>query len=188
MKYNIGEMKALDIYISNLSVEEYEDVKFCIQDYKSKAMPLLSWDIFKDSFSKIVSQGIKDDEFNKVLSFAKKFDWQNDLPSVFAKNDYEALIITDIHQNIIWVNDGFTTMTGYSKKYAVNKTPKFLQGEKTSAEVTKRINEKLSLNKPFREVIVNHRKDNSTYKCEVKIFPLYSDKITHYIALEKKVG
>lgn len=181
-------MNALDIYMSNLSEKEYEEVKFCIQDYKSKAMPLLSWDIFKEGYSKRMLESKKHGELNSILSFAKKFNWKNDLFSVFSKNDYEALILTDANQNIIWVNDGFTEMTGYSKKYAINKTPKFLQGEETSTEVKKRINQKLTLHKPFQEVIVNHRKDNSTYKCEVKIFPLQSDTITHYIALERKVG
>lgn len=127
-------------------------------------------------------------DLERVQTFAKKFKWHNDLEAAFNENDYEALIITDKNQNIIWVNEGFTKMTGYAKKDALNKTPRFLQGEKTSVQTKKRIKSKLALDKPFQEVIINHRKDNSTYKCEVKIFPLYNEETTHYIAFEKLVG
>ena len=108
--------------------------------------------------------------------------------SEFSKNDYEALIITDKNQNIIWVNDGFSKMTGYPKKEALNKTPKFLQGEKTSAETKKKIWQNILLDKPFKEVIINYKKDQTPYKCEVKILPLYNKQTTHYIAFERKIG
>ena len=78
-------------------------------------------------------------------------------------------------------------MTGYSKKYALHKTPSFLQGEATQGLTRNRIRKKLELLKPFTEVIVNYRKDNTPYKCEVKIIPLYKDKVTHFLAIEKKV-
>jgi len=113
----------------------------------------------------------------------------NDINKAFEINDYEALIITDSNQNIIWVNNGFTQMTGYSKTFALNKTPRFLQGDKTSIYAKKRIRQNISKNKPFREVIVNHKKDGSTYKCEVKILPLFNkNETTHYMAFEKRVG
>jgi len=77
-------------------------------------------------------------------------------------------------------------MTGYSKKFALNKTPNFLQGEATETETKKRIRTKLEHLKPFTEIIVNYRKDKTPYKCEVKIIPLYKDRVTHFLAIEKK--
>ena len=78
-------------------------------------------------------------------------------------------------------------MTGYSKKFAINKTPNFLQGENTLKTTKKRIRTKLELLKPFTEVITNYRKDKTPYKCEVKIIPLYKEKVTHFLAIERKV-
>jgi hypothetical protein len=40
---------------------------------------------------------------------------------------------------------------------------------------------------PFTEVITNYRKDKTPYKCEVKIIPLYKEKVTHFLAIERKV-
>ena len=79
-------------------------------------------------------------------------------------------------------------MTGYSKNFAINKTPKFLQGKGTSVQAKHSIKEKLLKDKPFKEIIVNYKKDKTTYSCEVKIIPLYNEGTTHFIAFEKKVG
>ena len=68
-------------------------------------------------------------DIEQVKSFAKKSKWKNKIDGIFQNQDFEALVITDINQKILWVNNGFTEMTGYSKKFAINKTPNFLQGE-----------------------------------------------------------
>lgn len=187
MKYNLSEMNSLDLYLSTLTREEYERIKPKIGARKSKRMPLLSWDFFMDGYQKRISEAKKRSELEQIRSFAEQFSWKNDLEAAFSENDYEAIIITDKNQKIIWVNDGFTSMTGYSKAFAINKTPDFLQGEETSIATKKRIRSKIDLDKPFTDVIINHRKDKSTYKCEVKIFPLHNKETTHYIAFEKKV-
>jgi len=187
MVNDLVEMNALDIYLSNITVEEYEELKPQIGSSKVLITPLSSWDVFSESLHKRVLNTRKKTEQKKVQDFACKFNWHNNIDLLFAENNYEALIITDKSQNILWVNDGFISMTGYSKDFAINKTPRFLQGEKTSARVKNRIKKKIALEKPFKEVIINHRKDNSTYKCEVKIYPLYNEDTTHYIAFEKQV-
>ncbi len=187
MKNNLADMMSLDIYLFNLTNEEYKKIKHKIGAPKFKPMPLLSWDIFMNGYQKSMIKAKKKMELEKVLSFAKRFNWKNDLNLAFYENDYEALIITDKHQNIIWVNDGFTSMTGYSKKFAINKTPKFLQGEKTSLDTKNRIKEKILKDKPFKEIIVNYKKDKTTYNCEVKIIPLYNKNTTHFIAFERQI-
>lgn len=81
-------------------------------------------------------------------------------------------------------------MTGYEKEFALNKTPRFLQGEKTKESTRKRIKEKLLKGKPFKDVIINYRKDKTSYKCELHIIPLHNNettKITHFLALEKEI-
>lgn len=184
---DLAEMNALDIYLSNVTVHEYEELKPQIGRSNVLITPLLSWDIFSESLHKRVLNTRKKIELKQVQDFAAKYHWRNNIELLFSENDYEALIITDKSQQILWVNDGFTSMTGYPKEFAIQKTPRFLQGEKTSAIVKNRIKKKIALEKPFKEVIINHRKDNSTYKCEVKIYPLYNENTTHYIAFERQV-
>ena len=188
MKHSLSEMNTLDIYLSCLSNDQYRRIKPALGINTLKTMPLVSWDIFLEGYQKQLSEAKKRVELDQVLDFAQKFKWENDLQTTFAESDYEALILTDKNQNILWVNEGFTTMTGYSKKFALNKTPRFLQGENTSLETKKQIRKQITLDKPFQNVITNHRKDRSTYICEVKIVPLHTDHTTHFIAFERQVG
>ncbi len=187
MKYHLSNMLCLDIYLSSLTNDEYKKIEHKILPSNPKSVPLLSWDIYAEDYYKKLIEGKKTIEKKEVFQLAKKFNWANDLSSDFSKNDYEALIITDINQKIIWVNEGFSKMTGYSKKFAINKTPKFLQGNNTSLETKNRLRNKLLKQEPFKEIIVNYKKDKTPYHCEVKIIPLYNKQTTHFIAFEKQV-
>lgn len=178
---------SLDIYLSSLSNEEYDSVSSKL-DYNFKSLPLLSWDIYSQNRQVNLLESQQEQDILKVKALASTFNWNNDIDSIFSDSDYEALIVTDVTQNILWVNNGFPKMTGYSKGDALNKTPRFLQGEKTTEKKRDIIRKKLSSNLPFQEVIINHKKDGTPYTCEVKIIPLFTNNIkTHYIALEKQV-
>lgn len=177
----------LDIYLSSLSRVEYNKIKHQIEPSKSKPLPLLSWDIYSEHYFRTLKNLRNENDIKMVKSFAKKANWKNKIDSIFNNQDFEALIITDAEQNIIWVNDGFTKMTGYSKKFAINKKPSFLQGIRTKTKTKKKIRNKLNELKPFTEIITNYRKDNTPYKCEVKIIPMYNENVTHFLAIEKEV-
>lgn len=187
MNFNLAEMNALDLFLSGLSKEDYEYVQSKIGPTAERLMLLTSGDFFESAFRQRMEAVKKQADLAQFNRFAAEFNWENDLTEAFAENDYEALVITDKNQRIIWVNDGFTDMTGYSKTFAMRKTPRFLQGTETSEATRKRIREKIAKNTPFQDVIINHRKDSTPYKCEVKIIPLYSKETTHYIAFEREV-
>mgnify|MGYP000695857796 FL=1 len=159
MKNNLAAAICLDVYLSSLSEKEYNAVNENIDFSFQKNMPLMSWDIFMNSFHENMIDTIKSFDFQKVTSFAKRFNWKNDLVQAFNENNYEALIITDAKQNIIWVNKGFSIMTGYSKKEALHKTPRFLQGKNTSEIQRKNIRASLLKNKPFSQIIENQKKE-----------------------------
>lgn len=156
--------------------------------FGNRPMPLMSWDIFSNFLDNQSNEARKLRDLDTLLLFHDKFNWSSDIQSIFADNDYKALILTDENQKILWVNDGFKAMTGYDKKYAVNKTPRFLQGTETKPATRKRIRKKIMADKPFEDIITNHRKDSTTYKCEVKIYPLKTTKTTHFIAFEKELN
>ena len=153
-----------------------------------KVMPLLSWDFYMHFYFRNLKKSEKNSEIEKVNQLAKKFNWKNDFYALMGDYDYEAVVITDMSQKIIWVNDGFTEMTGYSKNFAIDKRPSFLQGEATSEEIKAKIRESIQLDKPFKQVIINYKKDRTPYKCEVQIIPLFGETTTHYMALERQVG
>lgn len=154
---------------------------------QKQRFPLLCWNFYIESFHFKTKKLRKQLEFNYLNELSEKYQWQNDLQSLFEQYDYEALILTDTNQNIIWVNEGFTTMTGYPKNFALNKNPKFLQGPETSQQSNFKLKTTLKNNEIYSGVLINYKKDQSIYNCEVKIIPLYNDKTTHYLAFEREV-
>ncbi len=91
-------------------------------------MPFLSWDIFMDGNHRYTSALKRKQDLFSIKNLAKEYQWNNNIENLFESMDYEAIIVTDKDQKIIWVNDGFSEMTGYSTQFAINKTPRFLQG------------------------------------------------------------
>ena len=120
MKNDISNMMALDIYLSSMSNEAYDKIENQINSQMVQTMPLLSWDLFSQQHQNTLKKLKRNQDIIKIVDMAEKLKWKNDIQSMFEENPFEALIVTDLRRNIIWVNDGFTEMTGYNKNEALN--------------------------------------------------------------------
>ncbi|WP_299669379.1 PAS domain-containing protein [uncultured Polaribacter sp.] len=187
MKNNLANMMCLDVFLSSQETSEYEAIKDLLTPNVSIKSPLISFDFYNNYFSSEMEFLDLENDINHVKGLACKFNWKNNFDKLFNDQEFDAIVITDINQKIVWVNDGFSKMTGYHKSFALKKSPYFLQGENTSLEAKKRIRKKIANDTPFQDVVINYKKNKTPYTCELKIFPLFSEKTTHYIALEKKV-
>jgi PAS domain S-box-containing protein len=110
------------------------------------------------------------------------------------KSDYDSIVITELGlekpgPKIVYVNDGFTKMTGYSREEALGKTPRMLQGEKTDRAVLDKLKERLKEGKAFFGHTVNYRKDGSEFINQWDIHPLTNDKgeITHWVSYQHDI-
>ena len=95
--------------------------------------------------------------------------------------DYDSIVITEIDMDepgprIVYVNDGFTRMTGYSREEAIGNTPRMLQGPKTDKAVLRILKERLSEGKSFFGHTVNYRKDGSEFINQWDIHPIFDKK------------
>lgn len=98
-----------------------------------------------------------------------------------------AVILTDPNQKIIWVNEDFTSITGYSLGEAIGRIPgKILQGPKTEPAVVARIRKALQLKVPLKEQLVNYRKNGEEYVCKLVIHPVFNrnNELINFIAFE----
>lgn len=70
---------------------------------------------------------------------------EREMAAEIYRNSRQAILISDINNNIISVNAAFTEITGYSEEYAIGKNPKFLSSGKHDksyfSEMWKSINE-----------------------------------------------
>ncbi|MEM1327500.1 MAG: PAS domain-containing protein [Bacteroidota bacterium] len=97
-----------------------------------------------------------------------------------------AVILTDAQQNILWVNQDFTNITGYSVQEVVGKNPRLLQGKDTDASTVTRIRESLKERVPIKDELMNYKKDGTPYICRLVIYPVLNQKqdVINYIAFE----
>lgn len=185
---HIHNLMCLDIYLmydANLKQDTLDDLLILP---RGTSHPLMSWDISgKSPCSVIDFHGIKED-LQQLGYLANQFKWKTNVQKLLTLQ-YEAIILTDFFQEICWVNNGFTEMTGYPAEEAIGKNPKFLQGKNTSQAAKKSIGRNLLSNKTFTKRVLNYRKNKEEYICQLTIFPIYNknDSITHFLALEVEV-
>ena len=151
---------------------------------------------------------------DKLAALSKDKDAQKELETLFAelqeerdtykkhlnllesaiKNDYDSIVITELNleepgPRIVYVNDGFTKMTGYSKEEVIGKTPRILQGPKTDREVLDKLKERLRKGKSFFGQAINYRKDGSEFVNQWDIHPLTDEEgnITHWVSYQHDI-
>ena len=91
---------------------------------------------------------------------------------------------------IVYVNPGFTKMTGYLPGEVLGKSPRILQGPKTDRSVLNLLKETLKAGKVFFGQAINYRKDGSEFWNEWHVEPIRDDsgKVTHYIAIQHDIS
>lgn len=183
---NYNDLMCLDIFLMYEGGKDLHPAEINNSDNaKFTPHPLMSWDISgKTPCSVIDFWNIKED-YSKLNLLSDQHKWDIDIQKIL-KLQYQAIILTDDQQQICWVNTGFTEMTGYLESEAIGKTPRFLQGKKTSSIAKKSISKAILKNRPFTKRVLNYKKSREEYICQLTIFPLFNQdkKITHFLALE----
>jgi PAS domain S-box-containing protein len=110
------------------------------------------------------------------------------------ENDYDSILITELALEkpgppIVYVNEGFTKITGYSREEAVGKTPRILQGPKTDREVLDRLKRRLSRGRAFFGKTINYKKDGTEFVNQWDIHPLTDEEgnITHWVSYQHDI-
>lgn len=90
---------------------------------------------------------------------------------------------------IVYVNDAFERLTGFSSGEALGQTPRLLQGPGTDRLQLDRIRQALRGRLPVRCELLNYGKSGQSYWLEVDITPLFDDEgqCTHFVAVERDI-
>jgi len=110
--------------------------------------------------------------------------------SMVANETDNAVIITKPDRTIVYVNQGFTQLTGYTLDEVVGKSPgDLLQGPHTDQATVDEIRAKLRDNQPFYDEILNYDRNNQPYWVSLAINPVFDDqgRLTHYISIQANV-
>ncbi len=155
-----------------------------------------------NNFQEFLKSCSKDDEsYKKLIKFVDELVQEREeaknhlqLLERAVKSDYDSIVITSLEleepgPKIVYVNDGFTRMTGYTREEAIGETPRILQGPKTDRAVLDTLKKRLKEGQAFFGHTVNYRKDGSEFINQWDIHPLTNDRgeITHWVSYQHDI-
>lgn len=107
-----------------------------------------------------------------------------------AKRTANAVVISDPHGRIEWVNEGFTRITGYTLSEVVGRTPgSFLQGPESDPVQAQTMRDAIDRGEAVTAELVNYAKSGQKYIVRVEIAPLRDEQnvLTGFMAIESDV-
>lgn len=110
-------------------------------------------------------------------------------------NARDAIIIMDEGKTdpsdpcIVYVNEAFTLMTGYTSEEIVGKNPSLLRGVGTDPAQIDKIRNALLQREPLRVEVINYRKDGSEYWVELNTVPVNDEQgnFSHWVSVQRDI-
>lgn len=90
---------------------------------------------------------------------------------------------------LIYANQGFERLTGYSADEILYRDCRFLQNDDRDQPQLDNIRQAIRAGQPCQEVLRNYRKDGSMFWNELSITPVYDDEdqLTYFVGVQKDV-
>ncbi len=168
-------MKELSVYDATLATY--------YQTHGRNLLPLSSWEFYAEHSSYLAS--CKDD-LEQLYKITQKWDFDQDYTNQLI-GERAVIVITNTDLQIVYATQNITQMNGYTPQEIIGSSPKMFQGVDTCLTTAKTIRDAVSKQLPFEVSILNYKKDDSTYMCQIKGFPVRNKKgkLVNYIAFEQ---
>ena len=107
-----------------------------------------------------------------------------------AEQSPDALMITDAHGTIEYVNPAFEALTGHRRRQLVGHTPALLRSGAHDAGFYRHLWREILAGREFRGIFVNRRKDGRLFHEEEIIRPVLgsSGRVTHFVCAGRDVS
>ncbi len=119
---------------------------------------------------------------------------QHRLLELCIANLEEAVVITQVepfekpHPRIVFVNDAFERMTGYSRSEVLGKSPSLLLGQKTQHSEIERMRQGLSQWQHVQVELIAYKKNGQEYWVEIDISQVASDMGWFRISVQRDIS
>lgn len=111
------------------------------------------------------------------------------LLKAIAESSFDSILITDASSKIkiIYANNAFKKLTGYSPSSVLGKSPRILQGPATDAKVITKLTQSMKSGKKFDGKTINYKKDGTPFIMHWRVLPIKSGKeIKAWLAVQRE--
>ncbi|MDE3253846.1 MAG: PAS domain-containing protein, partial [Bacteroidota bacterium] len=110
--------------------------------------------------------------------------------ALVAHNTTNSVMIANASEEIIWVNKGYTQISGYTEEELKGKKIGYsLDGPGCDPEVAARISDSLAKKQPYKETFISHKKNGDQIWLEVDCQPLLDEEGKHlgFMSIENDI-
>ncbi len=95
----------------------------------------------------------------------------------------------DSGPRIVYVNDAFEKITGYTRAEALGQSPRFLQGPETDMDEMSRVRQRLERREPITTTLAHYKKNGEKFYNEMAIVPVDDDsgRHTNWVSIQRDV-
>lgn len=126
----------------------------------------------------------------RELTERKRAESQLMLQSAALESAANAILITDRDSNILWVNQAFCDLTGYSAEEVASKKTNILRSGVHDKDFYQSMWNTILAGRTWHDRMVNRKKDGSLYHEEMTITPVRDEQgeISHFIAIKQDIS
>lgn len=181
--------KNLESHINNRDDRWESEYRFCCADGTYKYVYDRGFLVINESIPIRMIGAMQD------ITERKKEEYHLKLLESVITHSNDAVIITEAEPfdepgpKIIYVNEAFARMTGYSQNEAIGKSPRFLRGPKSDKIELKRLKEAMRKYEPCEITTINYKKGGEEFWVNLSVSPVSDEKgiVTHWISIERDI-
>jgi PAS domain S-box-containing protein len=116
-----------------------------------------------------------------------------DIVDALIENSFDSVMVTEAGNGastnpIVFVNEAFTALTGYTAEDVMGKSPTMLQGSDTDPAVIERLREDMGAGRSFEGETTNYRKDGTPFTMHWRVAPVEqaAEQAKYHIAVQRR--
>jgi len=130
--------------------------------------------------------------FQNDITIRKNDEVELMLNKKAVESSLEGIAISDSNQPdfpLIYINDRFTELTGYTKEDAIGKNSRFLQGPDSAGETLDRLRKAIVEKNDFEGELINYKKDGTKFWNHLRITTIKNakGKVTNHVFFQNDV-
>lgn len=167
--------------LKRIVIDRVQRLKHSMDSHSRGELPLNSLGKTDDEIGRL---GVS---FREMLSQIESSNRKVERLALVASETDNGVIITDARENIEWVNEGFTRITGYSIEEAQGKKPGvLLQGRNSDPDTIRFIRGKVAARESFSTELINYGKNGDEYFITIDAKPLFEkERFVGFIAIQR---